>query len=144
MSRIVSTQSLGTQRTRLSKSIVLAIREILKKQVFDQEVKEMAAYIVIALMAINETIDAAIVPWEKRGYWVKADRFRLDWEWATKLSTKLKDEINNNNWDEVIPVLIEIGLKFNKIQVSERHRMGQPWVGALEEYELRELHLNDR
>lgn len=143
MSRVVSTQNLGTQRTRLSKSIVLAIREILKKQAFDSEVKEMVAYIVIALNAINETIDAAIEPWEKRGYWVKADKFRLKWNWVIKLSGKLKSEFNKKNWDEIIPLLIEIGMKFNSIQVSERHRMGKPWVGALQEYELQELHLDD-
>ena len=143
MSRVVRTQNLGTQRTRLSKSVVLAIREILKKQVFDAEVKEMISYIVIALIAINETVDAAIEPWEKRGYWLKADRFRLDWEWVTVLSVKLKVEFNKNNLEDVIPILIEIGLKFNSIQVSERHRMGKPWIGASEEYELRELHLDD-
>ena len=143
MSRVVSTQSIGIQRTRLSKSIVLSIREILKKQAFDQKVKELVAYIIIALIAIDETVEASIAPWEKRGYWIKADRFRLDWDWTVKLSKKLKSELNKNNLDEIIPVLIEVGLKFNKIQVSEKHRMGKPWVGAWEEYKLRKLHLDD-
>jgi hypothetical protein len=143
LSRVFSTQSIGTQRTRLSKSIVLSIREILKKQAFDQEIKELVAYIIIALLAIDETVEASIGPWEKRGYWVKADRFRLDWDWTVKLANKLKTELNNNNWDEIIPILIEVGLKFNKIQVSDRHRMGKPWLGAWDEYKSRELHLDD-
>ena len=144
MSRVLSTQSIGTQRTRLSKSVVLSIREILKKQALDQEVRELSAYIVIALMAIDETVEASIGPWEKRGYWVKADKFRLNWDWTIKLAGKLQLELNNNNLEEIIPVLIEIAQKFSKIQVSDRHRMGKPWVGAWEEYKLRELNLNDK
>lgn len=142
MSRVVRTQSISTQRTRLSKSIVIAIREIYKKHSYDNEVREITAYIVIALLAIGETIDMTVEPWEKRGYWVKADRFRMEWKWVLNLSRKLRNELNNNEWDSIIPLLVEIGSKFNKIQVSERHRMGKPWIGAMDEYNNRELHLD--
>lgn len=143
MARVFRTQSLGTQRTRLSKSIVISIREIHKKQEFDQEIKEIIAYIVLALNSLEEMIDVTVQPWENRGYWVKADRFRLDWDWAKIYSANLRKELNADNWDEIIPILIKIGLKLQKIQVSVNHRMGKPWVGALEEYQLQELNKDE-
>ncbi len=39
----------------------------------------------LALEEINSNIDKSVEAWEKRGYWVKADKFRLDWEWSGKL-----------------------------------------------------------
>ena len=143
MARVVRTQSIGTQRTRLSKSIVLSIREIHKKQKFDQEVKELVAYMIIAMIAVDATVEESVAPWEKRGYWVKADRFRMDWSWAKNYPSKLRKELNDNNWDEIIPVLIKIGMKLNKIEVSEKHRMGKPWIGAWDEYILRELNIEE-
>ena len=35
-------------------------------------------------------IDSSVAAWEKRGYWVKADRFRMEWAWAGSLAEKMR------------------------------------------------------
>jgi hypothetical protein len=40
--------------------------------------KDLVAFIVLSLQEINNTIDSSVEAWEKRGYWIKADRFRMD------------------------------------------------------------------
>ena len=139
MSRVISTQNLGTVRNRLSKSIVISLRELFKKQSQDSESRDLVAYIVIALKEINETVEAAVIPWEKRGYWVKTDKFRLEWGWALKSAERLRKSLNNSDWTEIVSQLVEVGLKLNKVNVSENHRMGKPWMGAYEEYQRLEL-----
>ena len=44
--------------------------------------RDLAAFIAISLEKIFETVETSVVAWEKKGYWVKADRFRLEWEWS--------------------------------------------------------------
>ena len=43
---------------------------------------------VLALEEIAVSIDVSVQAWEKRDYWVKADRFRMEWEWAGALGPR--------------------------------------------------------
>jgi len=92
--------------------------------------KDMAAYIVLALREIHDTVETSVVAWEKRGYWVKADRFRLEWEWSQTLSDKLYQALMTDDWAAMAMLLAQIAQKLNKEQIPARHRMGTPWVGA--------------
>ncbi len=82
MSRVINPDSVGKERTRLTKSIVLCIRELAKQSDVTAETKDQAAYIALALQAIADGIDVSVAAWEKRDYWVKADKFRMEWMWA--------------------------------------------------------------
>ncbi|MFN8387184.1 MAG: hypothetical protein U0V48_06705, partial [Anaerolineales bacterium] len=75
MSRVINPDSAGKDRARLSKAIVLAVRELAKQTEVTQEAKDIAAFISLALKTISEGIDTSVAAWEKRDYWVKADRF---------------------------------------------------------------------
>ena len=82
MGRVINPDSSGKERTKLTKSIVKAIRQLMNQSRPDQITKDLAAFIAIGLQDIYLTVDVSVEAWEKRGYWVKADRFRLDWEWT--------------------------------------------------------------
>ncbi len=130
MSRIYSPDSVGKDRTRLSKTIVLALRELMKQTEPTPLTRDLAAYVVLALEEIAGGIDASVAAWEKRGYWVKADRFRLEWEWAGKSAAVLKAALLSNDWGTAAMSAAGIAQKFNKVTVAERHRLGTPWMGA--------------
>ena len=66
LSRLINPDSVGKERTRLSKSIVLCIRELAKQSQVTPETKDQAAYIALALQAIAEGIDSSVAAWEKR------------------------------------------------------------------------------
>src|SRR3954468_10908821 len=82
MSRIINPDSAGKERTQLTKGIILSIRELAKQADPGPESRDMAAFIALALTVISESIDISVAAWEKRGYWVKADKFRMEWLWA--------------------------------------------------------------
>ena len=133
MSRVINPESAGKDRTRLTKAVVLAIRELAKQQDVNDEAKDLAAFISIALKTIYEGIDVSVQAWEKRGYWVKADRFRMEWLWTGSVADKMKVAIFTNDWGTIAMLMPQIAQKLNKIVVSDNHRLGKPWAGAFKQ-----------
>lgn len=137
MSRVINPDSVGKERTRLSKSIVLCIRQLAKQSSVTSETKDQAAFIALALQAISEGIDVSVVAWEKRDYWVKADKFRMEWMWAGHSAEKMKKAVLEDDWATIAMLIPQVAQKFGKIEVSDNHRLGKPWEGA---YTLLALH----
>jgi hypothetical protein len=133
MSRIINTDSAGKERALLTRSIVLAVRELAQQSGPGAEARDLAAYLSLALRAIAATIDVSVAAWEKRGYWVKADRFRMEWLWAGQVSEKMHAALLREDWGTLAALAAQIGQKLNKVQVGVHHRMGKPWAGAWEE-----------
>ncbi len=132
MSRMIKTETAGKDRTRLTKSIVLAVRELAKQKDVTPEAKDLAAFIVLALRTIADGIDESVAAWEKRDYWVKADRFRMEWLWTGQTAEKMKNALLNDDWGTIAMLMPQIAGKLNKIQIAENHRLGKPWVGVYE------------
>ena len=137
MSRVINPDSVGKERTRLTKSIVLCIRELAKQSGVTAETKDQAAYIALALQAIADGIDVSVAAWEKRDYWVKADKFRMEWMWAGQVAAKMKTAVLTDDWATIAMLMPQIAQRFNKIEVSDNHRLGKPWASA---YQLLAFH----
>ncbi|HZM23179.1 MAG TPA: hypothetical protein VFC02_15630 [Anaerolineales bacterium] len=132
MSPIINPDSAGKERTRLTKAIVLAVRQLAKQSQVNQEAKDLAAFIAMALRIISDGIDVSVAAWEKRDYWIKADKFRMEWMWTGQLADKMKIAVFTDDWGTVAMLSAQIAQKFNKIVVSENHRLGKPWAGAFQ------------
>ncbi len=133
MSRIVNPDSAGKQRTQLTKAIVLAVRELARQKEINSEARDQAAFIAQALLVIAKGIDTSVAAWEKRGYWVKADKFRMEWSWTQASAAKLRTAIQTEDWATVAMLSAHIAEKLNKVQISPNHRLGKPWTGAYSE-----------
>jgi hypothetical protein len=136
MSRVINPDSAGKERTRLTKAIIITIRELAKQTEPNAEARDQAAFIALALQAIADGIDVSVAAWEKRDYWVKADRFRMDWVWTGQMGEKMKSAILENDWTSVALLSAQIAGKLNKVKVSDNHRMGKPWLGAWKQLEI--------
>jgi hypothetical protein len=130
MSPIINPESTGKERTHLTKAIVLAVRELASQTDITTETRDLASFIALALKTISDGIDVSVAAWEKRGYWVKADRFRMEWLWTGQYADKMKSALLTEDWASVAMLSVQIAQKFNKIEVSKNHRLGKPWVGA--------------
>ncbi len=133
MSNIISTNTPGKTRNRLTKAVVISIRELMRQGEQDKKSRDLVAFIILALDAIAETIEKTVSAWEKRNYWLKADKFRLEWAWAGRFSREMHIALKSDDWQLVIKVVVEVAQKLHKIQVSDKHRLGTPWVGAWDE-----------
>jgi hypothetical protein len=130
VSRIVNSQSTGRERAQLVRAIVVAIRELSRQAAFGDEARDLASFIVLALRTILKGIDASAQAWEKRGYWVKADRFRMDWDWAEPLAGRLQSAIELGDEPAVASLVMQVAQRMNSVQVSANPRVGTPWAGA--------------
>ena len=130
MSRIINPESAGKERSHLSKAIVLAVREMVLQSEPGVESRDLAAFIILALEKIAATIDVSVAAWEKRDYWVKADKFRMEWAWAGQLAKKMRAGLRKEDWGEIAVVAAQAAQKLNKVSVAPGNRLGKPWVGA--------------
>jgi hypothetical protein len=137
LSRVINPDSAGKERTRLTKGIVLAIRELARQSDPGAEARDQAAFIALALSIIAGTIDVSVAAWEKRDYWVKADKFRMEWAWSGQYAEKMKLAILKDDWSSVAQVAAQTAHKLSKVTVAAGHHLGRPWEGAWQELKKR-------
>jgi hypothetical protein len=130
LGRVINVESAGKERTQLTRAIVVAMRELSQQSDLDQKTRDLAAFIALALEEIASTIDISVAAWEKRGYWVKADRFRMDWIWTERLGATLRKAVLSEDWATVALTVGQVGEKLSGVKVPQRNRVGTPWIGA--------------
>ncbi len=130
MSRIINTDGTGKQRTQMTKAVAIALRHLSQQADFGDEARDLAAFIALGLQVIHEGIDPSVAAWEKRGYWVKADRFRMEWAWAGPLAAQMSEAVLKGDAAQVAQLSMRIAQKLAGVQVSPNARVGQPWKGA--------------
>ncbi|HUN24351.1 MAG TPA: hypothetical protein PK299_14570 [Anaerolineales bacterium] len=132
MGRVINPETAGKERTQLSKALLLTLRELSQKSEVDAETRDMAAYIALCLHEMNETVEGSVTAWEKRGYWVKADKFRMEWLWTQNYALQLRQAVLRNDWGEVPMMLARVGQKLATVKLPQRNNLGKIWLGALE------------
>jgi len=137
LSRVINPDSVGKERTRLIKSIVLCMRELAKQAKVTPEAKDLASFIALALQSISDGVDVSVAAWEKRDYWVKADKFRMEWMWTSQVAEQMKTAVLTDDWATIASLMPQIASRLNKVEVSDNHRLGKPWENA---YALLALH----
>ena len=130
MSRIINTNSPGKERNQMMRTAAEMIRRLSQKAEVDDETRDITALLVLCLKRIDEGIDSSTQAWEKRDYWVKAERFRSRWAWAGKNATILEAIIRNENWEAMPEVLVTLLPYFDEIKVVKFTRKPSMWQGA--------------
>ena len=130
MGRVINPEGVGKERTQLMRSVVLALRELMQQDTIDHKTKDIAAYLALALKAIDQTVEVSVTACEKRGYWLKADRFRMEWAWAGRHGENLRKAILADDWSQVAQIAAVVAEKVKQIEVPKRHGLNSPWDGA--------------
>lgn len=130
MSRIINPDGVGKERKRLSRDIVVALRVLMQTNGTGPESRDMVAFISQSLLDLFKTVDVSISAWEKRGYWIKADRFRMEWTWSERCGEKLRDALVNDDWALVSETILQVAMKLNTVHIPTRYHIEHPWDGA--------------
>jgi len=130
MGRIVNTNSTGTERQRLRRTVAEALHRLMAKRDLDDEARDLAALIVLVLREIDAGIERSAAAWEKRDYYVKADRLRQDWEWVPRAADRMANLIRGGDWARLPVALAAIAPRFADIQVARLTRSPRTWKGA--------------
>jgi hypothetical protein len=131
LSRVIKPESAASDRARLSRLVVLALRELMKQTETSDLTRDLVAFISRILKEIYSTVENSVVAWEKRDYWVKADRFRMEWEWTQTQSIIMEKSLLAEDWANIARSSAIIGQKLSKIKVGEKIRGvdHSPWIG---------------
>jgi hypothetical protein len=134
LSRVINPESAAADRGRLSKVVILALRELMKQTETSDRTRDLVAFMSLALREMYHTAETSVVAWEKRGYWVKADKFRMEWEWAEYQGRSLETALLKDDWANIAKSAAIIGQKLNKVKMgaSIRGMVENPWAGAWE------------
>ena len=130
MGRIVSLNSTGAVRQRLRRTIAEALHQLMAKSALDEDARDLAALIVFALREIGAGVESSASAWDKRGYYVKADRLRSDWSWADRYAERMAALIRAGDWSRLPAVLAELAPRFADVQVHKVTRSAKVWRGA--------------
>jgi hypothetical protein len=115
LGRYINPEGAGKERTRLSKTVVLALRELMRQTETGDASRDLAAYIAIALRGISRTVEESVAAWEKKDYWVKADRYRMEWEWAGRMADRMEKALYENDWAAIAMTAAQVGQKLMKV-----------------------------
>lgn len=138
MSRIYNPNAVGKRRKMLLRMLALALREWMAQTGAGQTARDLVAFLVLTLEEVAATVRETTAAWEKRGYWVKADRFRLEWEWTETLAARLRQALLAEDWDEISRATTTLFAHLRKVDLPRRHRLGRPWEGAWVRFLARE------
>ena len=130
MSRVISLNSPRKQRDQHRRTIAEALRRLTQKSRIDDEAKDLAALIVFALRDIADGIEQTTSAWEKRNYYLKADRFRMEWEWVGRAAAELARLIRAEQWHLIPPVLGALLPRFSDVTVNKMVRPPSLWRGC--------------
>ncbi len=129
MSRVINTNNPTKLRNQNRRTIAEMLRHIVERGTIDDAVKDMAATIVTCLVEIDAGVLVTIAAWEKRDYWMKAERFQRDWAWAKESAANMDDVLRHEAWDLLPSLLMELMPRFSDIQINKFTRKPIFWEG---------------
>lgn len=135
MSRIVNTgQTPAKRRHAHRRSCAEVLRLLAEKRLtdhFDDEAKDMVAFLVFNLRGIYQTIDESAHAWDEKNYWKKAEALRERWRWSRTAARELEALILDDDWSAIPIQLIGLAEHFQDVTVRSITRNADWWCGAL-------------
>lgn len=130
MGRLITVDGAGTERNRMRRTIAEALRHLGQKDGIDDEARDLAALIVFSLREIAEGVDNSAKAWEKRDYYIKADRFRQDWEWVDVSAKELDRILRQGRWNDLPLALAKLLPRFSDVKLTKMTRTAELWTGC--------------
>ncbi len=130
MSRVINVDNPAKKRNANRRTIAELLRRLSQKAKMDEDAKDMASAIVFALREIDEGVEQTVAAWEKRDYWMKAERFLREWDWTGEMAANMEDVIRNSAWDLLPELLADLFPRFADIQIKTMTRKANAWQGS--------------
>lgn len=130
MSRVINIDNPTKRRNHNRRTIAELLRRLGQKSTIDDEAKDMAATILFSLRDIAAGVEQTALAWEKRDYWMKAERFVRQWDWTVESAANIEDVIRNDAWDLLPELMADLFPRFADIQIKSMTRKADSWQGA--------------
>ena len=112
------------------RSCAEVLRLLAQRSSFDDEAKDMTAFLIFNLREIYKVIDESAHAWDERNYWKKAEGLRETWRWTRIIADKLTKLVVMNKWQRIPEVMFELIPHFQNITIVKLTRDPDWWMGA--------------
>lgn len=134
MTRVYRPESGSKIRRRLLRNMSTALNRAKEDGVSEAEKWDIFAFILLCLESIEESVEQTASAWENRGYWVKADQFRLDWEWVSTNKDRAGKCLAANDLEGALAVLPGLAQPLSGHQPYKKGAKDKPWRGSWQSY----------
>lgn len=134
MSRVIRVETAHRARQRVLQGMSLALRRAASPSLDLSEQRDLLAFLDLSLVELGRSIDETSAAWEKRGYWLKADRFRQDWEWTERLGRNLSSALASDNLEAATGTGIELATHLRHVRIPAALSAARPWQGAWDKH----------
>lgn len=137
MSRVINTESNSSTRRKILQKIALVLRHSTNSSIDESVQNDMFAFLILSLQIIDTLTGNTIEAWEKRGYWIKADRFRQEWLWVEHIGKNLSEGLEKNDLLTCALQLAKLAEHVSDVSIPKRQLSTEPWKGAWENWNSR-------
>ncbi len=131
MSRLIRTGDTPAKRRHAHmRSCAEVLRLLAQRSHFDEEARDMAAFLVFNLRDIYRIIDESAHAWDERNYWKKAEALREKWRWCRTVADELERLLLDEAWEAVPAALLALVPHFQQVTVTTITRDADWWCGA--------------
>lgn len=130
VSRVIRTEAATRLRDRQLTLAAIALEGIERPDLGAQDLRDRLAFVSLALAEVQRSVEQTADAWEKRGYWVKADRFRTDWMWLPERLQKLDRSLAEQKLDEALRLTRQFDGHFPAPSGRLRSSSTTIWSGA--------------
>lgn len=129
LSQIVGGESGAARRNRRLREIATALRYAAEADPAPEESDELLEFVLLALKEIEDTVQQAVAAWEKRDYWVKADRFRSEWVWVSEAAAELERALAAGDVSSARAIALGLAGPMHEVK-PYKSKQRRPWSGA--------------
>lgn len=130
MSRLLKPDHTGRMRERHRRTIAEGLALLAGKQGLDDEGRDVIAIIALSLLEIHRGIEESAGAWERRHYFLKAERLRAQWAWSERLARRLVGRLCAADWEGLCAVLRDLEFRFADVRVERITRSPNFWRGG--------------
>ena len=93
------------------------------------ELRDLLAFAEERLSLIEASVESTAAAWEKRQYWVKADRFRQEWRWCGHRRAAIEAALQANDRALDSVALASLLPELQALTPSKQAARERPWSG---------------
>jgi hypothetical protein len=130
VSRVVHRESASRARAKMLQGIAVTLRASASARDVGAQEMDQLAFLALSLDAIARSVDETATAWEKRDYWIKADRFRADWSWVEPLRQQMAEALRQKDWTLALQATRQLAGRVAMVKLPSRDRGSRIWEGA--------------
>ena len=113
-----------------SQPLALALRSAGAGRLSDEETRDVLSFLALCLAELGDSIEETARAWERREYWLKADRFRAEWLWVGRIREELETALRAPDWARAFACGTELASILAERNLRVANSKATPWKGA--------------